>query len=180
MMIAQIARTKTPFGRKRRLMTPVCTIIIRTYNEEKHIDRLLTGIMRQNVRDVQIILVDSGSTDSTVYVATHYPVDVVHIHPGEFSFGRSLNLGISSALAENLVFASAHVYPAYPDWLERLLVPLKDSQVALAYGKQRGNEQTKFSEKRVLEHLFPERSQTRQNHPFCNNANAAIRKSLWQ
>jgi len=161
-------------------MKPTCSIVIRAYNEEKHIGRLLTGILQQTVRDVQIILVDSGSTDATVAIASRYPVEVVSIRPEEFSFGRSLNLGISHARADFVVIASAHVYPVYPDWLERLLAPLADAEVALAYGKQRGAEQTQFSEHQIFRHWFPDRSQWRQTHPFCNNANSAIRRSLWQ
>ncbi|HPO57683.1 MAG TPA: glycosyltransferase family A protein, partial [Anaerolineaceae bacterium] len=102
-------------------MSPACSIVIRAYNEEKHIGRLLDGIMQQTVKDVQIILVDSGSTDATMAIARRYPVEVVTIRPQEFTFGRSLNLGISHARAEVVVMASAHVYPVYPDWLERLL-----------------------------------------------------------
>lgn len=161
-------------------MAPVCSIVIRAYNEEKHIGRLLTGITQQTVKDVQIILVDSGSTDATVAIASRYPVEVVHIRPQDFTFGRSLNMGIAAAQAELVVMASAHVYPVYPDWLERLLAPFADAQVALAYGKQRGMETTKFSEHRIFAHWFPEYSQARQTHPFCNNANSAIRRSLWQ
>ncbi|MFB8794966.1 MAG: glycosyltransferase [Microcoleus sp.] len=46
-----------------------CSVVIRCYNEEQHIGRLLSGIMEQSVRDVEIILVDSGSTDATVGIA---------------------------------------------------------------------------------------------------------------
>jgi cellulose synthase/poly-beta-1,6-N-acetylglucosamine synthase-like glycosyltransferase len=100
--------------------------------------------------------------------------------PEEFTFGRSLNLGIQQARAELLVFASAHVYPIYPDWLEKLLSPFTDPQVALVYGKQRGCATTQFSERQVFAHWFPEHSVARQPTPFCNNANAAIRRGLWQ
>lgn len=161
-------------------MSPTCSIIIRAYNEEKHIGRLLDGIMQQTVRDVQIVLVDSGSTDGTVTVASRYPVEVVSIRPQEFTFGRSLNLGITHATADLIVMASAHVYPVYPDWLERLLEPFRDEKVALTYGKQRGAETSKFSEHQVFRQWFPEQSDWRQPHPFCNNANAAIRKQLWR
>jgi|YNPMSStandDraft_1061717.scaffolds.fasta_scaffold53326_2 rhamnosyltransferase len=161
-------------------MKPTCSIVIRSYNEEKHIARLLTGISQQTIKDVQTILVDSGSTDSTVEIASHFPVEVVSIRPEEFTFGRSLNLGISHARADFVVIASAHVYPVYPDWLEHLLKPFEDSQVALTYGKQRGAEMTKYSEHQIFRHWFPEQSQLRQPHPFCNNANAAIRRSLWE
>ncbi len=118
-------------------MKPTCSIVIRSYNEEKHIARLLTGISQQTIRDVQIILVDSGSTDATVEIASRFPVEVISIRPEDFTFGRSLNVGVSHARADFVVIASAHVYPVYPDWLEHLLSPLTDSQVALTYGKQR-------------------------------------------
>jgi rhamnosyltransferase len=161
-------------------MNPTCSIVIRAYNEEKHIGRLLTGIARQSVNDVQVILVDSGSTDRTVEIAREYGVEVVHILPEEFSFGRSLNLGIEHARAPFVVFASAHVFPVYPDWLERLIAPLRNEKVALTYGKQRGAEVSHFSEQQIFHQWFPEQSQVRQPHPFCNNANAAIRRELWE
>lgn len=161
-----------------------CSIVIRAYNEEKHIGRLLTGIAQQTVRDVEVILVDSGSTDATVHIArafaARFPVEVVSIDPGDFTFGRSLNLGIERARKDLVVIASAHVYPVYPDWIERLLAPFADEQVALVYGKQRGGETTHFSEHQIFSHWFPERSIPRQQVPFCNNANAAIRRSCWE
>jgi glycosyltransferase involved in cell wall biosynthesis len=160
--------------------TPNCSIVIRAYNEEKHIGQLLAGIMRQSLDNVEIILVDSGSTDSTVSIAKQYPVKVVNIHPEEFTFGRSLNLGITNARGEYIVIASAHVYPVYPDWLEKLLAPFEDPKVAVTYGKQRGNTTTKFSEQQFFKQWFPGESRLRQMHPFCNNANAAIRRDLWE
>ncbi|MHB8113517.1 MAG: glycosyltransferase family 2 protein [Bellilinea sp.] len=159
---------------------PVCSIVIRAYNEEKHIARLLTGILEQTVKDVQIILVDSGSQDDTVAIASRFPVDIVHIQPQDFTFGKSLNLGIAAAKAERVILASAHVYPVYPDWLEKLLEPFADPQIGLSYGKQRGGETSKYSEHQVFRSWFPDQSVPRQTHPFCNNANAAIRRSLWQ
>lgn len=157
-----------------------CSLVIRAYNEEGHIGRLLEGVLQQTLKEVEIILVDSGSTDATVAIANRYPVRVLHIKPDEFTFGRSLNLGISQANSENIVIASAHIYPVYPDWLEHLLTPFNDPAVALTYGKQRGNASTKFSEHQIFARWYPEGSFKRLDHPFCNNANAAIRRSLWE
>ncbi len=161
-------------------MKPSCSIVIRAYNEEQHIGRLLEGILQQTITDVQIILVDSGSTDRTVAIAREYPVEVVHITPQAFTFGRSLNLGIETARADFVVNASAHVYPVYPDWLERLLEPFENERVAVSYGKQSGMATTQFSERMIFAHWFPDVSNFNQGHPFSNNANAAIRRSLWQ
>jgi glycosyltransferase involved in cell wall biosynthesis len=157
-----------------------CSVVIRAYNEEKHIGRLLEGICHQTVKDVEVILVDSGSTDGTVSIAESFGAKVVHIRPDEFTFGRSLNFGIESATRELVVIASAHVYPVYPDWLETLLRPFEDEQVALTYGKQRGPDFAKFSEQQIFHQWYPDVNKPKQETAFCNNANAAIRKSLWE
>ena len=98
----------------------------------------------------------------------------------EFTFGRSLNFGVREARREFIVIASAHVYPVYPDWLETLLKPFDDERVALTYGKQRGAESAKFSEGQIFHQWYPDASDLNQATAFCNNANAAIRKSLWE
>jgi len=158
-----------------------CSIVIRAYNEEKHIGRLLEGIRQQTLKDVEIILVDSGSTDETVSVAEAFGARLVRIPSAEFTFGRSLNFGLRSATRELVVIASAHVYPVYPDWLESLLSPFAAGEkVALAYGKQRGPDSAKFSEQQIFHQWYSGVSKPKQGTAFCNNANAAIRKSLWE
>ena len=157
-----------------------CSIVIRAYNEEKHIGRLLEGIRQQTIKDVEIILVDSGSTDQTVSVAETFGARIVRIPSAEFTFGRSLNLGLRSATRELVVIASAHVYPVYSDWLENLLKPFEDEEIALTYGKQRGPTFAKYSERQIFYQWYPNHSQPYQTTAFCNNANAAIRKSLWE
>lgn len=163
-----------------------CSLVIRAYNEARHLPRLFEGIRQQNLQEIETILVDSGSTDETASVARAYGARIVHIRPQDFTFGRSLNLGITACTHDLVVIASAHVYPVYPDWLERLLEPFDDSTVALTYGKQRGARTTKYSEHQIFAHWFPDGTggsagdNVRQSHPFCNNANAAIRRSVWQ
>ena len=98
-----------------------CSIVIRCFNEEQHIGRLLSGIIQQTIKDLEIIVVDSGSTDATLAIASRYPVQILSIRPEEFSFGRSLNIGCQAANGEFIILASAHIYPLYKDWLEQLL-----------------------------------------------------------
>jgi rhamnosyltransferase len=157
-----------------------CSVVIRCCNEEKHIGQLLTGIREQTIRNVQMIVVDSGSTDHTLEIASKYPTEILRIRPQEFSFGRSLNLGCRNARSPFIVMASAHVYPVYSTWLEKLLAPFSQKEIALAYGQQRGDETTRYSEQQVFAKWFPEQSNRNQEYPFCNNANAAIRRDLWE
>jgi glycosyltransferase involved in cell wall biosynthesis len=154
--------------------------VIRAYNEEKHLPALLESIQAQTVQEVETILVDSGSTDGTLAIAARYAVKVVPIQPGDFTFGRSLNTGIAAASAPIVVLASAHVLPFDGHWLEHLLAPFEDQQVALTYGMQRGGRESEFSEDQHWQRWFPAHSDWDQPHPYCNNANAAIRRRLWQ
>lgn len=157
-----------------------CAIIIRTFNEEKHIGRLLEGIGQQTLQPQQVILVDSGSTDRTVEIARGFGAQVETILPQEFSFGRALNRGLSVCQGEVAVMVSAHCYPVYPDWLEQLTKPFTDPQVGLCYGKQRGGQTNTYSEQQFFRKYFPEVSQPRQGQPYSHNANAAIRRKLWE
>ena len=157
-----------------------CSIVIRAFNEEKHLGRLLEGIAQQTVKDAEIILVDSGSTVSTASIAESLGARIVRIPPEEFTFGRSLNLGIQAARHDHIIIASAHVYPVYPDWLECLLRPFSDDKVAVVYGRQRGADSSRFSEHRIFQQWFPDADVPHQTSPFCNNANAAIRRRLWE
>lgn len=156
------------------------SIVIRCLNEEKHIGRLLEGIMEQTHKDVEIIVVDSGSKDATVSIAQQFPTKIISIKPEDFSFGYALNVGCKVATGDILLFASAHVYPVYNDWLTLMAKPFERKEIGLVYGKQQGDERTQFSEHQIFAKWFPDTCSQDQKHPFCNNANCAIRRSLWE
>ena len=156
------------------------SIVIRAYNEEEHIEKLLLGIRAQTKKAHEIILVDSGSTDDTVKIARDHGCGVVSIDKHEFTFGRALNRGCAAASGDIFVFVSAHVFPVYHDWLEKLVDPFEDERVALAYGRQRGGHVNKFSEHQIFARWFPANSVCPQKTYFCNNANAAIRRAIWE
>ncbi len=156
------------------------SIVIRARNEEANIGRLLYGISQQTHQNSEIILVDSGSTDATLTVASQYPVKIIHIQPENFTFGRSLNQGIAAASGDIVVIISAHCYPVFPDWLELLVKPLENDEYALSYGKQRGGESNYYSEHQFFKKYFPDNSVMEQGHPYSHNANAAIKRDIWQ
>jgi rhamnosyltransferase len=163
-----------------QLCRPRLSIVVRSYNEEAHIAKLMLGIREQTLQPLEVILVDSGSTDSTVAIASALGARTVQISRRDFTFGRALNLGCREAKGDVLVFASAHVYPEGRRWLENLVRPFEESQVALSYGKQRGGVTNKYSEHRLFRKWFPSRSMMPQEAPFCNNANCAVRRDVWE
>ncbi len=157
------------------------SIIIRAYNEEKSIGKLLSLIKKQKTDfEYEIILVDSGSTDNTLRIAESFNIKILKINPNDFSFGYSLNKGIERAEGDFCVFISAHCFPTNERWLSEIIKPFKNNEkIGLVYGKQRGGGNSKYSEKEVFIKWYPDDREGIQNHPFCNNANSAIRKKLW-
>ncbi len=160
--------------------SPRTSIVIRTYNEAKHLPGVLTRIAKQTERNFEVIVVDSGSTDNTVEIAEIAGARIVHIAKSNFTFGRSLNIGCAAAHGEFLVFLSGHCYPKHRRWLDELLAPFDEPGVALVYGKQRGGHTTKFSEHCHFAKTFPNESHVPQDGFFCNNANSAVRRDLWR
>ena len=158
------------------------SIIVRTYNEEKYLSELLSGIKRQDIGGLkmEVILVDSGSKDTTVQIAASFGCRIEYIKKEEFSFGRSLNIGCSAALGKILVFISGHCIPVDDYWLINLIQPLIRNKVALTYGRQIGVSSSRFSETQIFSKYFPGTSSIPQKNFFCNNANAAVLRDVWQ
>jgi len=158
---------------------PKASIVIRCYNEAEHLPKLLGELKRQTFRDFEMVVVDSGSDDGTLEIVESEEVILEHIRKEDFSFGRSLNIGCKAAKGEILVFISAHCYPETEDWLRHLIDGFGDDKVAAVYGRQRGVPDSHFSERQIFRRWFPDASVSRQQDPFSNNANCAIRRSLW-
>ncbi len=157
------------------------SIVIRTYNEDKHLPELLTRIGEQELdgRKLETILVDSGSTDNTLSIAESHNCKIVHIDKSEFTFGRSLNMGCSAATGNILVFISGHCIPIENKWLIELVKPIEDEKADYSYGQQCGNGDSKFSECQLFKKYYPDTSQIPQEGFFCNNANAALKRETW-
>ena len=158
------------------------SIIIRTLNEEKHLDELLSSITNQksSLFTTESVIIDSGSTDQTLNIANHHGARITYIKQEDFSFGRSLNIGCELSDGEILVFISGHCIPATNTWLHKLCLPIYNRSVQYTYGRQVGRDTTKFSERQVFEKYYPDRCMVPQSGFFCNNANAALLKSSWQ
>ena len=157
------------------------SIVIRTYNEQRHLDALLKGIEQQD-RDgfeIETVIVDSGSTDDTLKIAARYPTRVVPIKKEEFSFGRSLNIGCHAATGDVLVFVSGHCIPCGPRWIADLVAPLGKDNIVYSYGGQVGDDTSHFSEKQIFGKYFPAQSKSPQEGFYINNANAALLKRVW-
>jgi rhamnosyltransferase len=159
------------------------SVVVRALNEEKWLVHALQACKSQVLnegREVELVVVDSGSTDGTLAIAREHGCRIVHIKKEDFTFGRSLNVGCEAARGDVLVFISAHCIPADSTWLEALVQPIEKGLCDYTYGRQLGHDTTRFSERQVFAHYFPETSHLPQQGFFCNNANSAILAETWR
>ncbi len=158
------------------------SIVIRTLNEDKHLDELLCAIEKQETSQLhyEVIIVDSGSDDNTLQIANAHGCKIVHIAREEFSFGRALNLGCEAARGDFLVMISGHCVPTDENWLHNLCAPLIQKKADYSYGRQLGGHDSHYSECQIFSKYYPAQSKIPQQGFFCNNANAAITRKAWK
>lgn len=117
---------------------PSVSIALLTRNGEGTLPALLDAIWRQKTaRAIEVIAIDSGSTDRTREVLDGRVANVVAIEPKAFNHGLTRNLAVSHATNELVVFIVQDALPADEHWLEALVAPLDDPTVAGAFARQR-------------------------------------------
>ncbi|NDC90568.1 MAG: glycosyltransferase [Acidimicrobiia bacterium] len=154
------------------------SIIVRTKNEERWIDKCLAAIAEQHHKNHEVIVVDNDSTDATVAKAMAFAVKVVKI--SQFRPGEALNVGIRASSGDVIVCLSAHCIPTAPDWLGNLIAPLANTNVAGVYGRQEPLPFSDPHDKRDLLTVFGLDRKDQQRDPFFHNANSAILRSTWE
>lgn len=115
------------------------TIAILTFNGERYLERILDAIEKQDFAGtVEVLVLDSGSTDGTLAIVSRHPVVRLHQIPNEeFGHGRTRNLAASLANGKIVVYLTHDAVPADEHWLRELVAPLdKFPGVEGVFGRQ--------------------------------------------
>jgi len=93
---------------------PKISIIIPVYNVEKYLKRCIDSVLRQTLSDIEIILVDDGSTDSSGEMCDNFAKEDTRI-----KVIHKKNGGLSSARNEGLKYATADLvgFIDSDDWI---------------------------------------------------------------
>ncbi len=116
---------------------PLITIVIPVKNGDHWLKETIPAILGQKIPgSIEIIAIDSGSTDESLKILSGYPVTVVHIKPAEFNHGLTRNLGASLAKGKFVVMTVQDAKPASDVWLQQMLDGLIDNNVVAVCGQQ--------------------------------------------
>lgn len=161
-------------------MAPSVAVIIRTKDEERFIGDTLSAVSNQSTIPDEIIVVDSGSRDGTLRIASRFNTDIVRIDPSRFTYGGALNTGFQRARSEIVVSLSADAVPADSDWLQSLISPFGDPRIAGVYGRQIPRPRTSVSERRDILNCYGTRRLDKSDDYFFSNVNSAVRREVWE
>jgi rhamnosyltransferase len=154
---------------------PAASVIVRAKDEERTIERTLSLVRRQTV-EVELIVVDSGSSDRTPEIARAYCDQVIEIPAEAFTFGHALNVGARRAAAPFHFALSAHCFPERPDWVERSLVHYERENVAATVGLRY------FDDGRPIRGPYYQNADDARRNPYWGFSNHASswRASVWK
>ena len=116
---AMSARHEAMLAQRRaakRAATPRVTVVVPAYNHARYVERALASVLAQTYRDLEVVVIDDGSTDATADLAerTLAGARVPHriVRRGNHGAATTLNEGASLATGDYLQFLNSD------DWLE--------------------------------------------------------------
>jgi rhamnosyltransferase len=173
------------------VMLQTISVIIRSKNEAQTIQKTLEMMKQQTVQPLQIILVDNGSSDSTVEIAREFGCEIVHFTPSVYNHAAACNEGVKQAKGEIIFFTNGHSVPISNKWLESGLHHFKDPKVAGVFGSETfPSHATRMDRwmRKLAEFYYPglkkvytyNKASLTIGPGLLATMSAAIRRSLWE
>lgn len=152
------------------------SVLIRTFNSEKTLGRALSGI--KLAEGDEYIVVDSGSTDSTLAIAAARGAQIIHAK-GPFNYSKSLNLGFRAARNPWVFVVSSHSVSVVPNLIEifRSAALAFPPDIAVGYGPNTLNGRGPFQDEQVR---YYDRESYKAIYALCGNGNTLYRRSAWE
>ena len=132
------------------------SVIILTKNAGSRFEELMKKLGNQSYQDFEIIVIDSGSVDGTLKIAKRYGCRIHEIKPEEFHHSKTRNLGAKIAKGDYLIYITQDALPIDNKFLENLIKPLENDEIAGVYGRQIAYPNAKPMEKFFYLYFYPE------------------------
>jgi glycosyltransferase involved in cell wall biosynthesis len=137
-------------------VAPIVTVALPVLNGGPLLGEVLAAVGEQDVdREVELLVIDSGSTDGSVALARSHGARVVEIARSEFSHGGTRNRLMELAAGDHVAFLTQDSLPAGRGWLTALLHGfLLARDVALVSGPSLPRPDASPMVRRELEEFF--------------------------
>lgn len=103
---------------------PKVSVIIPVYNVDQYLSKCITSVINQEFDDVEIILVDDGSTDSSSKICDEFSSkyeNITTIHKNNGGLSDARNVGVKQAMGEYITFIDSDDW-LYPGALQYLVM----------------------------------------------------------
>jgi glycosyltransferase involved in cell wall biosynthesis len=112
------------------------TVAVPVLNGARYLDEVLGAVRAQRVdRDVEILIVDSGSTDGSQKISRRHDAVLHEIPKRDFSHGGTRNLMMEMASGDHVAFLTQDATPAHDRWLAALVEGFAEADdVAAVFG----------------------------------------------
>ncbi|HGO8339531.1 TPA: glycosyltransferase family 2 protein [Neisseria meningitidis] len=122
-------------------LQPLVSVLICAYNVEKYFAQSLAAVVNQTWRNLDILIVDDGSTDGTLAIARRFQEQDGRIRilaqPRNSGLIPSLNIGLDelakSGMGEYIARTDADDIAA-PDWIEKIVGEMEKDRSIIAMG----------------------------------------------
>ena len=139
---------------------PLFSVIVPVYNTEKYLNQCVEGVLNQTLCDIEVILVDDGSTDNSPKICDAYArqdtrIKVIHKENGGLSSAR--NAGLDVAIGQYIVFIDSDDFYHNSNDLWDIYLKLNqcDTDILIIGQQKYFQSDTIYVEKRILD--IPER-----------------------
>lgn len=160
------------------------SVIVPTYNEQDSIDDCLKSLYEQSYKNMEVVAVDDGSTDTTVDVLSRYclPEHGCKIwkqkHKGA---GAARNFGATKASGEILVFVDADMI-FDKDFVKNLIAPIVEKGEVGSFSKEEFliNKDNVWARSWNINRGLPADRMHGQNYPDRQKVFRAIKKEAFE
>ena len=163
---------------------PLASALIRVRNEAGNLRRLLESLERQSLYpELELIFLDSGSTDGTLEMLGDRECSIYRIEGHEFSFGETCNILMALSSTPVCFFFSGHVVIRESHALGSAYEEITSGGAAAGYFRQVPNWHCGASayEQVFLRRNFPERQSQRRYKPQrFSNAASVLSRMAWE
>lgn len=105
---------------------PTVSAIVTTFNSQRTIGRCLAAVRKQDYpqKNIEILLVDGGSTDSTLEIAKNFNVRIINVPPDKQGAEYNKAVGVNSARNELLLLLDHDNILPHVGWLRKMVRPM--------------------------------------------------------